>query len=65
MLCLSRNEGEKIYVKDRDGKLLLTLTVVEIRPDRVKLGLDAPPEIDIFRDDAKDMTPRVRARRGE
>lgn len=44
MLVLTRKIGEKILIGDD-----ITLTVVDIGPGRVKLGISAPPECRILR----------------
>ena len=46
MLVLSRKRGEGIVVGDE-----VTLTVLEVRGDRVKLGLDGPAEVPIHREE--------------
>ncbi len=44
MLVLSRKRGEKIVIGDD-----ITVTVLEVRGDRVKLGFTAPAEVPIHR----------------
>ena len=44
MLVLSRREGGKIKIGDN-----ITLTVIEIRKDVVKLGFEAPKSVRILR----------------
>lgn len=46
MLVLSRKLQEKIIV---DGKI--TITVVAIKGDRVRLGIEAPPDVPIYREE--------------
>ena len=46
MLVLSRKHGERIKI-GRD----VTLVVVEIRGDRVRLGFEAPPGVPIHREE--------------
>lgn len=43
MLVLSRKPGEKVYVG------AITLQVLAIQGQRVRLGIDAPEEVAIFR----------------
>lgn len=50
MLVLTRKEQQKIYVGD-DVKV----TVCEIRGDRVRLGIDAPPAVPILREELVTM----------
>lgn len=45
MLVLSRKQGEEIII----GNQLLRIVVVEIRGDKVRLGIEAPPEIPVHR----------------
>ena len=44
MLVLSRKKDEKVMVKDD-----ITITVVDIRGDKVRLGIEAPKEIPVHR----------------
>ena len=46
MLVLSRQLGERLVI---DGRI--EVTVVEIRPDRIKLGVVAPPEVAVHREE--------------
>lgn len=46
MLILSRKIGEKIIVNDN-----VTITVVEIRGDKVRIGFEADKEIKIHREE--------------
>ena len=52
MLVLSRKQNEKIVIDER-----ITLVVVEVRGDKVRLGIAAPREISILRDDARRREP--------
>jgi carbon storage regulator len=47
MLVLSRRRGEQIVLPGLD----VVLTVVEISRDRVRLGITAPREVPVFRDE--------------
>ena len=44
MLDLSRKPGEKVYIGNG-----ITLTVVEVQGDRVRLAFDAPDHVRILR----------------
>ena len=44
MLVLSRKKNESIVI---DGRF--TVTVIEIRGDKVRLGVDAPKEVPVHR----------------
>ena len=46
MLILSRKEGESVHIGDG-----ITVQVLEIRGDKVRLGFVAPDELPIFRDE--------------
>ena len=44
MLVLSRKKNESIVIDDR-----IVITVVEIRGDKVRLGIQAPKEVPVHR----------------
>jgi carbon storage regulator len=44
MLVLSRKLGEKIYINDN-----ICITVVDIDRGKIRLGIEAPREVPIFR----------------
>ncbi len=46
MLVLSRHENETIVI---DGRI--KVTIVEIRGDRIKLGIEAPKEVGVWREE--------------
>jgi len=53
MLVLSRKKNESIVI-DND----ITIVVVEIRGDKVRLGIDAPKEIPVHRREVYDAIKR-------
>ena len=46
MLVLSRHRGERIIVGDD-----IAITVMDIRGDKVRIGIDAPSEVTIHREE--------------
>lgn len=48
MLVLSRKEGERVVIGDN-----ITIMVLEIRGDRIKLGVSCPPEIPVHREEVQ------------
>ena len=44
MLVLSRKKDEKIIIGDK-----ITIMVIEIRGDKVRLGIDAPKDVTVHR----------------
>ncbi len=46
MLVLSRKTGEKIRIGDN-----VTVTIVRVGPNNVRLGIDAPRELNIVREE--------------
>lgn len=46
MLVLSRKTGERILIGDQ-----ITLTVVRIGPNNVRIGIEAPREMNIVREE--------------
>ena len=45
MLVLSRKCGEKIVIPDQN----IILTVLEVRGDRIRLGIEAPADVPVHR----------------
>lgn len=61
MLILTRKVGERIMIDD--GRVVIT--VVEIKDGKTaRIGIDAPQEIDIHREEVFDALVRDRQRRG-
>jgi carbon storage regulator len=46
MLVLSRKTDQSIIIDER-----ITITVLEVRGDRIRLGIEAPKEIPIMREE--------------
>lgn len=44
MLILSRKTDEKIKIGDE-----ITITIIEVRGDQVKVGVEAPKDVKVFR----------------
>jgi carbon storage regulator len=53
MLVLSRKKDEKIIIGDN-----ITLMVIEIRGDKVRLGIDAPKEVTVHRQEVYEAIKR-------
>ena len=49
MLALTRKVGERIVIGDN-----IVLTIVDIKGDSIRLGIDAPKEIKIYRGEIYD-----------
>jgi carbon storage regulator len=49
MLTLSRKVGEKITIGDN-----IVLMIVEVRGDKVRIGIEAPKEIKVMRSELED-----------
>ena len=56
MLVLSRKKDEKIIIGDS-----ITLMVVEIRGDKVRLGIEAPKEVAVHREEVYEAIRREQA----
>jgi len=53
MLVLSRKKKEKIVINND-----IVITVVEIRGDKVRLGIDAPKEMSVHRSEVHEAIQR-------
>ncbi len=53
MLVLSRKKNESIVI---DGNIVIT--VVEVRGDKVRIGIEAPSEVPVTRPEAKNKRPQ-------
>jgi len=60
MLVLSRKKNESIVI-DND----ITIVVVEIRGDKVRLGVEAPKEVPVHRREVYDAIKRTEAQQQE
>lgn len=54
MLVLSRKKTEAIVINDE-----ITITVIEIRGDKVRLGITAPKEVSVHRQEVWDAIHSV------
>lgn len=57
MLVLTRKSMQHIQIGDD-----IVVTVVEVRGNKVRLGIDAPKEIPIRRSELQDVNPRLPTR---
>lgn len=53
MLVLARKKNESIIINDN-----ITIVVVEIRGDKVRLGVEAPKEVTVHRSEVYDAIKR-------
>lgn len=60
MLVLSRKKNESIVIDDR-----IKILVVDIRGDKVRLGIEAPKEVPVHRQEVHDAIKRAAAGRTE
>jgi carbon storage regulator len=56
MLVLSRKLGEKIYINDN-----ICITVVDIDRGKIRLGIEAPRDVPIFRQELLGETGQAQA----
>lgn len=59
MLVLSRQRDESIFIGDN-----IKITVVDIRGDKVRLGIEAPTEIPVHRQEVYEAIKREHERGG-
>jgi carbon storage regulator len=60
MLVLSRKKDEKIVIGDK-----ITIMVIEIRGDKVRLGIDAPRDITVHREEVYEAIKREQNKQNE
>jgi carbon storage regulator len=60
MLVLSRERDEKIVIGQGDSKV--TITIVDIRGDKVRIGINAPRELSVHREEVYEAIQRETAR---
>lgn len=60
MLVLSRKKNESIVINDD-----ITIIVVEIRGDKVRLGVEAPKEVPVHRREVQDAIDREKRETGK
>ena len=60
MLVLSRQRDESIIIADN-----IKITIVDIRGDKVRLGIDAPKEIPVHRQEVFDAIQRENDKQSE
>lgn len=56
MLVLSRQRDESIIIGDN-----IVITIVDIRGDKVRLGIEAPKEVSVHRQEVYDAIQRERS----
>ena len=54
MLVLTRKPGEKIHIGSG-----ITITVVEVKGNKIRLGIDAPEDVPIFRAELNNFLARI------
>jgi carbon storage regulator len=54
MLVLTRKPGEKIRIGPE-----ITLTLLEIQGNRVRIGIEAPAHVTVLRGELKDLEPVI------
>ena len=54
MLVLTRKPGEKIHIGSG-----ITITVVEIKGGKIRLGIEAPEDVPVFRSEIYDLLAKI------
>jgi len=60
MLVLSRKKDEKVVIGD-----IVTVTIVEVRGDVVRIGVDAPKEVSVHRQEVYDAIKKEEQNAGD
>ncbi len=53
MLVITRRAGESVFIGEN-----ITVTVTDVKGGKVSIGIDAPRDVQILRDDAKNYQPK-------
>ena len=54
MLVLSRKPGEKIHIGTD-----ITITVIEVQGNKIRLGIDAPVDVPIWRAEIRNLLAQI------
>ena len=60
MLVLTRQRGEKIMVDDN-----IIITIIEVRGDRVRIGIEAPRDVSVHREEVYDAIQQGKRRESQ
>lgn len=60
MLVLSRKADQSIKIGDN-----ITVTIITVRGDKVRLGIDAPKDVPVHRNEVYEMIQKSRRDQGE
>lgn len=60
MLILTRRVGEKIMIDSGPDESQISVTVLGVKGNQIRLGIDAPEDVPIARDDMVSGSPRRR-----
>jgi len=60
MLVLTRQRGEKIMVDDN-----IIITIIEVRGDKVRIGIEAPRDVSVHREEIYDEIQRGNRRESQ
>ena len=60
MLVLSRRQSERIRLGDS-----IVVTIVRVSGDKVRLGIEAPADVLVLRDELKPHQPKVESEAGQ
>ena len=60
MLVLTRQRGERIMVDDN-----IIITIIEVRGDRVRIGIEAPRDVSVHREEIYDAIQQGKRRESQ
>lgn len=60
MLVLTRQRGERIMVDDN-----IIITIIEVRGDKVRIGIEAPRDVSVHREEIYDEIQRGNRRESQ
>ncbi len=62
MLILTRRIGETIVISDKEGNVVAKATVLGVKGNQVRVGVDAPKDVSVHREEIQQRIDREKQR---